>query len=167
VRAGIATRKVTSPSGTTWRIHRTWARGYAPSFAGKLRGAWNVTPGDFVNQLGGTGFDGADSLVPVLVVIVALVLAVFVLVPLLLFGLELIIVGLVIAAGIIGRVLLGRPWIVVLESEDASGVGFAWKVPGWRQSARVIDEVVDAMQAGVEPEPREAAVRIALPRRVS
>jgi hypothetical protein len=80
--------------------------------------------------------------------IVVLVLAVFVLVPLLLFGIELVIVGVAIAAGIVGRVVLGSPWIVLAESADAPGVGFAWKVSGWRRSARLITEIADAMKAG-------------------
>jgi hypothetical protein len=102
--------------------------------------------------------------VAVLFVLVALVLAVVVVVPVLLFGVELIIVGVVIALGIIGRLVLGRPWIVVAESAAVRGVGFAWKVSGWRGSGRVIGEVADAIESGLEPGQLEVATRTALPR---
>ncbi len=106
---------------------------------------------------------GGDSLTAALAALVALVLVVFVLVPLLLLGIELIAVGVAIAVGIIGRLVLGRPWIVVAESVDAPGVGFGWRISGWRPSARVIAELAEALQAGVEPSP-QGAERVTLPR---
>jgi hypothetical protein len=123
-RGATDTRDVTAPSGTTWRVHRTWARGYGPRFEGRLRRAWNVTPGDFVDQLG-HGLAVGDSAAAAIAVIVALVVALFVIVPLLLFGIELVIVGAAITVGTLGRLFLARPWIVVAESLDGPGVGFA------------------------------------------
>jgi hypothetical protein len=164
VRGKLDTREVTAPSGTTWRVHRTWVRGYGPRFEGRLRRAWDVTPGNFASQLG-QGFDVGDSAAAAIAVIVALVIAVFVIVPLLLFGIELIAIGAAIAVGALGRLFLGRPWIVVAQSLDGPGVGFAWKVCGIRRSPRVIDEVARALGAGEEPQPGVPAERIALPRR--
>lgn len=163
VRRATDSREVTVPSGTTWRVHRTWARGYGPRFEGRLRRAWNVTPGDFVDQLG-QGLDVGDSAAVAIAVIVALVVAVFVIVPLLLLGIELIIVGVAIALGTLARLFLARPWIVVAESLDGPGVEFAWKVSGIRRSRQLVDEVASSLEAGAEPEPQQPAERIALPR---
>lgn len=134
-----------------------------------MRQAWkNSAPdvlqpgGDFLGQLG--GIDSGEGAVAILVAIVAIVLAVFVLVPLLLFGVELIIVGVAIALGMLGRLFLGRPWVVAAECLDSPGTGFAWRVSGIRRSQRVLDQVAAALEAGATPEPAERVEQVALPR---
>lgn len=74
---------------------------------------------------------------------------------LLLFGIELIALALLIAAGSVGRTLLGRPWIVqAVPMADGAEV-LAWKVVGWRRSARLIDEVEGSLRSGLRPSPAE------------
>jgi len=91
-----------------------------------------------------------------MVAIMVITLIVFVVVPLLLFGIELIILGLVVAAGIIGRVLLRRPWLIRARSIGPPRQEMAWKVSGWRHSADAIDEIASAFTSGIEPDPKHA-----------
>jgi hypothetical protein len=79
-----------------------------------------------------------------------------VVIPLLLFGIELIVLGLVIAAAIVGRALLGRPWIVQARRVGGATPALTWNVTGWRRSARLIDEVAGALADGRDPSPSEA-----------
>jgi hypothetical protein len=94
------------------------------------------------------------------ILIGALVVAV-VLIPLLLFGIELVLVGVLIAAGVVGRGLLGRPWVVEARCAENASRTLAWKVVGWRRSARLIDEVAASLANGRDPAPAEDAERIA------
>ncbi len=61
-------------------------------------------------------FGGLEDFSAAVLVLLALVVVAIVIVPLLLFGIELVLLGLLVAAGIIGRTLLGRPWIVQASS---------------------------------------------------
>jgi hypothetical protein len=99
---------------------------------------------------------GPDDLAVTLAVILGVVVFAVILIPLLLFGIELILLGLVVAAGILGRGLLGRPWIVHATRAGELSPTFTWTVSGWRRSARLIDEVVAALSAGLDPSPSEA-----------
>jgi hypothetical protein len=103
---------------------------------------------------------GVDDLGAAVLVVVAVAVIVVVVVPLLLFGIELIVLGLVIAAGIVGRTLLGRPWVVRAVPVDGDAHVLAWRVSGWRRSARVIEEIAAALDAGRDPVPSEAVERI-------
>jgi len=105
-----------------------------------------------VPDLGGLDDLGAATLVLLAVVVVAVVV-----IPLLLFGIELILLGLLIAAGIVGRTLLGRPWIVRATPLDPDVEEWGWRVVGWRRSNRVIEEVAASLGAGLDPSPAEAA----------
>ncbi len=95
---------------------------------------------------------GAAALVLLAVVVVAIVV-----IPLLLFGIELILLGLLIAAGIVGRTLLGRPWIVRATPLGPELEELSWRVVGWRRSNRVIEKVAASLSAGLDPSPTEAA----------
>jgi hypothetical protein len=106
------------------------------------------------------GGSADDFAAGIAILIGALVVAV-VLIPLLLFGIELILVGLLIAAGIIGRGLLGRPWVVEARCAENPSHALAWKVAGWRRSARLIDEVAASLANGRDPAPAEDAEPLA------
>lgn len=101
-------------------------------------------------------FDNLGDLGAAVLIVLALVVIALVLVPLLLFGIELILLGLLVATGIVGRTLLGRPWIVqAIPSGEKAGT-LSWPVVGWRRSARVIEEVAVSLEAGLDPVPNEA-----------
>ena len=90
-------------------------------------------------------------LIVVVVILVAL-FVIFVLAPALVFLLQYLIFYVVIGGTILVRALTGRPWIVELEEAEGYRVR-AWRVKGWRESKRVIDELADAVRRGVAPEP--------------
>jgi hypothetical protein len=103
-----------------------------------------------IPDLGGLDDIGAAVLVLLAVVAVAVVV-----IPLLLFGIELILLGLLIAAGIVGRTLLGRPWIV-RATPLGGDAELSWQVAGWRRSNLVIEEVAASLSAGLDPSPAGA-----------
>jgi hypothetical protein len=78
-----------------------------------------------------------------------------VLIPLLFFGIELIVLGLLIALGVLGRGLLGRPWVVRAAPLTGHDGELTWSVSGWRRSNRLIDEVADSIAHGLPPAPAE------------
>jgi hypothetical protein len=102
-------------------------------------------------------FGGVDDLGVAVLALLAVVVVAIVVVPLLLFGVELILLGLLLATGILGRTLLGRPWIVQATPLATEAEELAWRVVGWRRSARLIDEVAASLGAGLNPSPAEAS----------
>jgi hypothetical protein len=145
-------RVVQTPSGQQWRVGRSWISRRLPRWrrvrVGEASGEalLSIPDGGSLDDLG----------VALLVAVGALVVAV-ILIPLLLFGIELILLGLAIAAGILGRGLLGRPWVVRATPHDNPAGALTWKVAGLKRSARVIDEVSSALSSGLDPSPSEAA----------
>jgi hypothetical protein len=63
----------------------------------------------------------------------------------------LVLTGVAIAAGLIGRLVFRRPWIVEATSTGRPPQTLVWKVPGWRRSGRLIDEITEALAAGQDP----------------
>jgi hypothetical protein len=162
---GPGRRSVTTPAGDEWRIGRRWISRGLPRWRkvriGKPRAGdvaeaawWSISPPD----LGDVA--ALDDFAAVIALIVAAVVVAVVLIPLLLFGIELIIVGLLIAAGILARGLLGRPWIVQATPVGRASESLTWRVPGWRRSGRLIDEVAVSLASGLQPAPSDAAVQI-------
>ena len=96
-----------------------------------------------------SGLDAGQELL----VVAAVVAVVLVLIPILFFGLELIILGVLLAAGLLGRTLLGQPWVVEATSVDpmSGGRRLEWQVRGWRRSQHLIADVVADLAAGNEP----------------
>ena len=80
---------------------------------------------DAVSGLG-QGIGGVDLQEGALVVVAALAAALIV-IPLLFFGLELIVLGALLAAGVVGRVLLQRPWVIEARSSESP---HGWTSPG-------------------------------------
>jgi hypothetical protein len=156
----IGTRVVRTPAGVEWRVGRRWISRRLPQWRkvrlGKPREGEAVEAVLTIPDPGGFDDIGAAILVFIALVVVAVVV-----VPLLLFGVELVILGLVLAASIAGRTLLGRPWVVQASPVEGFAQVMAWKVSGWRRSARVIDEVATALNTGLDPAPGEAIERMA------
>jgi hypothetical protein len=86
-------------------------------------------------------------------VVLGLVAAALILIPLLFFGVELIIFGLLLGAGLAGQIVLRRPWVIEARSRDPFGAGrqLEWRVRGWRNSGKVMDEVAARLESGEEP----------------
>ncbi len=117
-----------------------------------------IRPGDAADAVFSVpDLGGIDDLGVAALALLALVVVAIVVVPLLLFGIELILLGLLIAMGIVGRTLLGRPWIVDATPLVGDDEGLMWRVVGWRRSTRLIGEVAASLSAGLDPSPTEAA----------
>jgi ABC-type antimicrobial peptide transport system permease subunit len=146
----LGSRSVRTPSGEDWQVGRRWITRGLPRWrkvpAGRTTGEALSLP----------DIGGPEDLVISIAVILGAIVVAAILIPLLLFGIELILLGFAIAAAILGRGLLGRPWIVQARREGESTPKLAWQVSGWRGSARLIDEVATALAAGLDPAPAEA-----------
>jgi hypothetical protein len=117
-----------------------------------------IRPGDAADAIFTVpDFGGLDDLGVAVLALLAIVVVAIVVVPLLLFGIELILLGLLVATGIVGRTLLGRPWIVQATPLTAEAEKLSWRVVGWRRSTRLIDEVAASLGAGLNPSPAEAS----------
>jgi hypothetical protein len=105
-----------------------------------------------------TAFLGIDdSIVATLVAAVAVALVVFVLWPLLGIAFELVLLFLLLTSGIVGRVLLRRPWIVEAANLDHPERSTAFGVKGWRRSGEAIEELARAIPAAGVPARLSAA----------
>src|SRR3954447_24720828 len=99
------------------------------------------------------GFDPTGILAAIAFVILAVVV-VLVLFNVIAIALELVIVIVLLVGGLIGRVVLRRPWIVFARS---GSVTYAWPVTGWLRSRRVIADVGAQLTSSArDPERAEA-----------
>jgi hypothetical protein len=85
-------------------------------------------------------------------VLVGAALFFLVLLPLLGIALELIVLLLILWSGIVGRVVLGRPWIVEAVNLDDAGRSRTFAVKGWQGSGRAIEELGTAISVSGPPE---------------
>lgn len=161
MRISIGSGRVRTPSGVEWRVGRQWSPRRLPRWRRvrlgeggaeqTLDAVWSVPALD-VGAL-----EGVELLVGA--IMVAVVVAV-VIVPMLLFGIELIVAGLVLAAGIVARSMFGRPWVILAIPNANPAAALAWKVRGWRRSARLIEEISTELTAGLTPSPVEAPEQV-------
>ena len=141
-------REVVAPDGTRWSVGRRW-------LPRRWRGPrWRRT-GDGIDlipiDLAEGGLTGA---LIGLAIAVGVVLFVVFLAPLLVLLVEILIAVVLVAGVVLGRVLLRRPWIVEARPANrATKAAFTWRVVGWRESGRVIEEVSGALASGADPRP--------------
>jgi hypothetical protein len=145
----LGSRSVSTPAGEELRVGRRWITRGRPRWrrvpAGKATGEALSLP----------DFGDPQDLAASLAIVLGVVVVAAIVIPLLLFGIELIVLGFVLAASIVGRGLLGRPWIVEARPVGASVPTYTWRVSGWRHSAHLADEVAAALSAGLNPPPPE------------
>jgi hypothetical protein len=151
---GLRQRVVEAPEGVQWRIGRLWINRRLPKWR-RVRLGETASDAASIAPLPDAGL--LEDFAGGVAVLVGIVVVAVVLIPLLLFGIELILLGLLIALGILGRGLLGRPWVVRAAPVSGQGGALAWRVAGWRRSARVIDEVAASLSNGQPPVPAEAS----------
>jgi hypothetical protein len=106
------------------------------------------------SSLGGLSTDDPRAFL----VIVGLIVLALVVIPILLFGIDLIVVGCFLAVSLVGRVCLGRPWVIEARATGALNPErvLEWRVSGWRRSSQLVEEVVSDLSAGREPNPSSA-----------
>jgi hypothetical protein len=154
----LRNRVVETPQGVSWRIGRLWVSRPMPRWRrvrlgdGASDAAWNIPIPDV---------GSIDDLAAVVFVLVGAVVFAVVLIPLLLFGAELIIVGLLIAAGILGRSILGRPWVVRANRRErtrrGAGMESDWSEAigtGHRGSRRIAGQRPAACAGRTSGDPR-------------
>jgi hypothetical protein len=146
---------VTSPDGDRWRVKRRWTNRPLPDvrrrFTSDAEDGWAA-------QIGLEGFlSGLDeSIVLSIAMAILLVLIVLVLWPLLGIAFELVLLFLLLSSGIVGRVLLRRPWTVEAVNLDRPERSTAFGVKGWRRSGQAIEELRRAIAAGQTPLDKDA-----------
>lgn len=82
-----------------------------------------------------------DSIPLAVGVAIAVALLVFILLPLISVALEVVLLIMLLSSGIIGRVLLRRPWTIEAVNLDHPQRSAAFAVKGWQRSTRAIDEL--------------------------
>jgi hypothetical protein len=146
-----AVQIVTSPDGDRWRVKRRWTNRPLPDV--RRRFGNEDDEGGWATQIGLEGFlSGLDeSIVLSIAMAVLLVLFVLVLWPLLGIAFELVLLFLLLSSGIVGRVLLRRPWVVEAVNLDHPERSTTFGVKGWRRSGQAIKAMRSAIAAGQTP----------------
>ncbi len=110
--------------------------------AGALRSGWHHRRSKAIGwrELFGEGIAAAATFILVLLFLVFLAF------PLLAAVIEVTLVLLLATAGVIGRVLLWRPWTI--EARASDGTTREWRVPGWRDSGERRKEVERQLTTG-------------------
>ena len=88
-----------------------------------------------------------DSLPVAIGVAIAVAVLIFFLLPLIGIALEIILLLMLLSSGIVGRVLLRRPWTVEAINLTHPQRSAVFAVKGWRRSSRAINELTTAIAA--------------------
>jgi hypothetical protein len=148
---------ITSPDGHHWRVGRRWLDRPLPD----LRRRFRVNHDRVVDE--GSWFDGLmipdfdlldfdDSPAAAIAIAIGALLLFLVLLPLIGVALELIVLLVLLWSGIVGRVLFGRPWVVVAANLDDPQRSAAFAVKGWRRSGQAMEELSRAISIDGPPE---------------
>lgn len=147
---------VTAPDGAQWRVRRRWMDRPLPDLRELFQAnRKDVSAGNILDSSPNVDFGEAfqgDSPAAVIAAIVLLILVIFVLLPLLGVALELIALVFLLGSGLIGRVLLGRPWIVEAVKVGDPEERAAYAVKGWRQSSEALRQLRTAVSASGDPD---------------
>jgi hypothetical protein len=150
-------REAVAPDGRRWRVARRWTR---------RRIRWRrlrqrrEDEGRWWEVLDVLDVFGLVEVHPVLAAVAAVVLlavllglATLFLVPLLLALVDAVVLVALVAAGGLARTLLGRPWEVEARSDGPPEEALVWRVRGWAESGRAVEQVAHRLEAGTHPSP--------------
>jgi hypothetical protein len=98
-----------------------------------------------------TELDGVAGILLGVAIAALLAAVVFFLLPLIGIALELAALIALLGSGIVGRVLLRRPWTIEAIDLDRPERSVAFAVKGWRRSRRAIAELDEALRANGPP----------------
>lgn len=147
-------RRVVAPDGTEWTVRRRWV--HAP-IRPRWRGTRDGDAFDWLDLGGGLGDSGILGVIAAIFVIVVLAaLIAFVLLPLAILLLEVLVFLLLAGLGLLGRVLLRRPWRIEARAEGGPGAArppIVRSVSGWRDSRDAIAELAAELERGALPAP--------------
>ncbi len=149
----MTTRRVTTPNGVEWKVRRRWiphreGKGIVERFrTHRQRRKENDGGAEALADLGDLdfGFEGLAIAIGLFALILLLLLFGW---PLVLIGVDLIWLLGAGALGLLGRVLLGRPWRVeAVSAVERRG----WNVQGFRSAGRSRDDLAAQLSAGINP----------------
>ena len=144
----MAAHGITTPQGATWTVRRRWVPRLGTEtlwgrFHRRFRRVFDrLRPKDVDIPDPGCLELLAEGFVAGLAILVALLVAVFVVVPLLVAVVDVAIVLLLAALGVLGRIVLRRPWVVEAVRAGGDEV-IRWHVVGWRASGEHRDRVAE------------------------
>jgi hypothetical protein len=135
-----------APDGGSWLVRRRWLDRSLPGLGKRFRaGRKKGLEEDVVDGLWNVDIDGGWAGIAVAA---ALLLIVFVLLPLLGVALELIALIFVLCSGVVGRVVLGRPWTVEAVERDGRHQSVSFPVKGWRRAGEAATGLAREIAAG-------------------
>jgi hypothetical protein len=149
---------LTSPDGDQWQVRRRWLDRPVPKIRRSLGKA-----DDQLAVEGGleTLFSGMGDSIPLAIgAAIVVALLVLFLLPLIGIALEIAILIALLSSGIVGRVLLRRPWTIEAINLDHPQRSAAFAVKGWRRSSQTIDELTTTIPASGLPERISAAMPV-------
>jgi hypothetical protein len=88
------------------------------------------------------------------------VILVVVLLPLIGLALELILVVLLLGSGLVGRLLLRRPWTIEAQDLGAEQRPASYAVKGWGRSGRAVEEIATAIELSAPPKRIAEGIRL-------
>lgn len=142
---------MTAPDGAQWRVRRRWLERPMPNLRRRFK-ANREEAVEGVEWLPFDGIDAIDSPAAMIIGVVVVALIVLVVLPLLGVALELIGVLVLLGSGLLGRVLLGRPWIVLAEKIGDPEERVAFAVKEWGDSSEALRELRTSIATTGPPE---------------
>lgn len=149
---------LTAPDGDQWQVRRRWLDRPVPKIRRSLPNARDEVALESGLETLSAGV--GDSIPLAIGVAIGVALLVFFLLPLIGVALEIVLLLMLLSSGIIGRVLLRRPWTVeaVNLNHPQQSAGFA--VEGWQRSSRAIDELARTIPVSGLPSQISEATRV-------
>lgn len=152
-------KSVTAPDGSQWQVRRRWLDRPLPDVRRRFREYRESNAGDSLLD-GAWSIDFADSIWASIALALFLVLVVIVLLPLLGIALELILLLLLLGSGLVGRVVLRRPWTVEAVNLEDKERSASYAIKGWNRSGRAIAEIATAIRAAGPPQQIAEGVKV-------
>lgn len=140
-----------APDGRSWKVSRQWL----PSTRVRVRRERDLPDLPDASWLPDVADAGAGGVLAAFAIVIVGIFLLLVVWPVVALALELVILLVLFLAGIVGRLVLRRPWRIVARSKSPGPKVLAWNVVGWRASGRVIGEVEQALRSGAD-QPRPA-----------
>jgi hypothetical protein len=146
-------KRAVAPDGREWIVRRRLAPRLAPEtlwarFRHRVGAPMRhlSTIGDVADA--GCVVEAFDDLAVAFLVALGVLLAVLVVIPLLVALLDVLVIVLLGALGVLARVGFRRPWTVEACPVDGAGIPRQWRVVGWRDAGRMVEEVAESVRRG-------------------
>jgi hypothetical protein len=149
---------LTSPDGDQWQVRRRWLDRPVP----RIRRSLGKVNDEVALESGLEASSVGDSIPLAVGIAVAVALLVFILLPLIGVALEIVLLLMLLSSGIVGRVLLRRPWTIEAINLVHPQRSAAFAVKGWQRSTRAIDELVKTIPASGLPQHIAGGIPIAV-----